>query len=181
MPERNHLTQNEVERLIAATSGSRHGARDRCLLLLMFRHGLRVSEACGMKLSQVDMENRVLHVYRLKKGLSASHPLDDDELSVIHTWLAERGRMRTDGCEALFVSERRNPLNRRTAWDAIRRYGEKADLPLAAHPHMLRHACGYELANQGADTRLIQSHLGHRNIQHTAQYTAVNPAQFEGS
>ena len=179
MSERKHLTHDEVNCLINATKGSRHEARDRCLLLLMFRHGLRVSEACGMQLSQVDVESRVLHVSRLKKGLSATHPLRTDELQAIKAWLAERGRMKPDDCDAFFVSERRNPLNRRTAWDAIRRYGEKAGLPLAAHPHMLRHACGYELANQGADTRLIQDYLGHRNIQHSVQYTAANPARFE--
>lgn len=178
MRERKHLTQIEVERLLAATKGSRYEVRDRCLLLLMFRHGLRVSEACGMLLSQVDVESRVLHVSRLKNGLCTTHPLRADELRAIRAWLVERKRMRPDN-DAFFVSERRGPLNRRTAWDAIRRYGEKARLPLATHPHMLRHACGYELANQGADTRLIQDYLGHRNIQHTVQYTAANPARFE--
>ena len=75
--------------------------------------------------------------------------------------------------EVFFVSERR------TVWAAIRRYGEVAGLPLPAHPHMLRHACGFALADQGADTRLIQDYLGHRNIQHTVRYTAANPARFE--
>ena len=176
--QRKHLTQLEVERLIEATKDGRHEARDRCLLLLMFRHGLRVSEACGMSLSQVDVESRVLHVFRLKQGLSTTHPLRTDELKAIKSWLKVRAQMNPSN-DAFFVSERLNPLNRRTAWDAIRRYGEKANLPLAAHPHMLRHACGYELANQGADTRLIQDYLGHRNIQHTVQYTAANPARFE--
>ena len=60
--ERKHLTSGEVERLIEATKGRRNEVRDRCLLLLMFRHGLRVSEACGIKLDQVDTESRVLHV-----------------------------------------------------------------------------------------------------------------------
>ncbi len=175
---RKHLTQIDVDRLIAATKESRHEMRDRCLLLLMFRHGLRVSEACGMTLSQVDIESRVLHVFRLKKGLSTTHPLRTDELKYIKAWLRVRAQMKPEN-DAFFISERLNPLNRRTAWDAIRRYGEKAHLPLAAHPHMLRHACGYELANQGADTRLIQDYLGHKNIQHTVQYTAANPARFE--
>lgn len=92
--------------------------------------------------------------------------------------MAQRERMAPD-THAFFVSERRQPLNRRTAWAAIRRYGELAGLPLDAHPHMLRHACGYALADQGADTRLIQDYLGHRNIQHTVRYTATNPARFE--
>lgn len=68
MSERKHLTERELEKLIEAARDSRNAARDRCLLLLMFRHGLRVSEACGLKLSQVDIESRVLHVARLKKG-----------------------------------------------------------------------------------------------------------------
>jgi type 1 fimbriae regulatory protein FimB len=72
---RNHLTGREVERLIEATKGSRNEARDRCLVLLMFRHGLRVSEACRLTLDQVDTESRVLHVARLKGGLSTTHPL----------------------------------------------------------------------------------------------------------
>ena len=69
MHDRKHLVSAEVEKLMAATKGSRNAARDRCLLLLMFRHGLRVSEACGLGLSQVDIESRVLHVARLKDGL----------------------------------------------------------------------------------------------------------------
>ena len=178
MSERKHLVAAEVEKLIAATKGSRNAARDRCLLLLMFRHGLRVSEACGLQLSQVDIESRVLHMERLKKGLSTTHPLRPDEIRAIKTWLVERKRLNPKE-DAFFVSERRTPLNRKTAWVAIRDYGEKANLAVPAHPHMLRHACGFALADQGADTRLIQDYLGHRNIQHTVVYTATNPARFE--
>jgi type 1 fimbriae regulatory protein FimB len=58
-------------------------------------------------------------------------------------------------------------------------YGELAGLPVEAHPHMLRHACGFALADQGADMQFIQDYLGHRNIQHTGMYTATNPAWFE--
>ena len=178
MEERKHLTGHEVEKLLAATKGTRNEARDRCFLLLMFRHGLRVSEACGLVLSQVDTESRVLHVARLKKGLSTTHPLRADELRAIKAWLADRAKMKPD-TDSFFVSERRGPLSRKTAWVAIKRYGEAAGLPLPAHPHMLRHACGFALADQGADTRLIQDYLGHRNIQHTVRYTATNPARFE--
>lgn len=178
MNERKHLVSAEVDKLIAATKGTRNEARDRCFLLLMFRHGLRVSEACGLVLSQVDTESRVLHVARLKKGLSTTHPLRADELRAIKAWLADRGKMKPD-TDAFFVSERRGSLSRKTAYVFIRNYGEVAGLPLPAHPHMLRHACGFALADQGADTRLIQDYLGHRNIQHTVMYTAANPARFE--
>lgn len=178
MTDRKHLTEREVDRLIDATKGSRNEARDRCLLLLMFRHGLRVSEACGLRLSQVDTESRVLHVARLKKGLSTTHPLRSREMHAIKAWLTVRAKMKPD-TDAFFISERRRPLSRVTAWLAIRKYGELAGLPLPAHPHMLRHGCGFALADQGADTRLIQDYLGHRNIQHTVIYTASNPARFE--
>ena len=94
MNDRKHLTSAEVDKLITATKGGRHEARDRCLLLLMFRHGLRVSEACGLQLSHVDIESRVLHVAQLKKGLSTTHPLRADELRVIKAWLADRARMK---------------------------------------------------------------------------------------
>jgi type 1 fimbriae regulatory protein FimB len=177
MNDRRHLVSAEVEKLLEAAKGSRNAARDRCLLLLMFRHGLRVSEACGLKLSQVDTESRVMHVKRLKAGLSTTHPLRGDELRAIKTWLAERAKMKPE-TDAFFISERRRPLSRKTTWVMIRDYGRRAGLPVDAHPHMLRHACGFALADQGADTRLIQDYLGHRNIQHTVRYTATNPARF---
>src|SRR5918911_3422516 len=93
MGDRKHLVSAEVQKLLDATKGSRNAARDRCLLLLMFRHGLRVSEACGLVLSQVDTESRALHVKRLKDGLSTTHPLRSDELRAIKAWLAERAKM----------------------------------------------------------------------------------------
>src|SRR5712692_9302152 len=101
-----------------------------------------------------------------------------DELRAIKGWLAERATMKPQ-TDAFFLSERRAPLSRKTAWLAIRAYGRRAGLPVEAQPHMLRHACGFALADQGADTRLIQDFLGHRNIQHTVMYTATNPARFE--
>jgi type 1 fimbriae regulatory protein FimB len=176
--DRKYLTGREVERLIEATKGSRNEARDRCLLLLMFRHGLRVSEAVGMKLDQVDTESRIFHVARLKGGLSTTHPLRGDELRAIKAWLVERARMKPAG-KAFFVSEQRRPLHRSTVNLLLRKFSAAASLPFLAHPHMLRHACGFALADQGADTRLIQDYLGHRNIQHTVRYTATNPARFE--
>lgn len=176
--DRKHLTSREVERLIEAAKGSRNEARDRCLLLLMFRHGLRVSEACGLKLDQVDTESRVLHVARLKGGLSTTQPLRGDEQRAVSAWLKERARMKPAGT-TFFVSEQRKPLHRSTVNLLLVKYSAAASLSLRAHPHMLRHACGFALADQGADTRLIQDYLGHRNIQHTVKYTASNPARFQ--
>ena len=189
--ERKHLTTLEVDRLLAATKENlRTGLRDRCLILLMFRHGLRVTEACAMRMDQVDLESKILQVQRLKGGLSTTQPLRTEEIRLLKSWMAERERWlrqwRKSGgagaaldSQALFLSTRGTALSRKTFWALLRRYGEAAGLALPPHPHMLRHACGFALADQGADTRLIQDYLGHRNIQHTVRYTATNPVRFE--
>ena len=189
--ERKHLTLLEVDRLLAATKVNlRTGLRDRCLILLMFRHGLRVTEACAMRVDQVDLESKILQVQRLKGGLSTTQPLRTEEIRLLKGWMAERDRWlrqwRKSGGpgaaldrHALFLSARGTALSRKTFWALLRRYGELAGLSLPPHPHMLRHACGFALADQGADTRLIQDYLGHRNIQHTVRYTATNPVRFE--
>jgi hypothetical protein len=111
MTDRKHLVSTEVNKLLDATKGSRNAARDKCLLLLMFRHGLRVSEACGLVLSQVDIESRILHVTRLKAGLSTTHPLRGDELKAIKAWLAIRAKMEPE-TDAFFISERRRSAAR---------------------------------------------------------------------
>jgi len=171
------LSPHEAERLLASTAGHRHAARDRCLLLLMFRHGLRVSEACGLTLAQVDLPHQVLHVRRMQHGRATTQPLRTDECQVIEAWLRERARMQPQ-TDAFFLSERRKALSRKTAWLLLRRCGVRAGLPGAIHPHLLRHACGYALADQGADTRVIQAYLGHRCLAHTLKYTAERPIEF---
>ena len=189
--ERKHLTLLEVDRLLVATKENpRTGLRDRCLILLMFRHGLRVTEACAMRVDQVHLESKILQVQRLKGGLSTTQPLRTEEIRLLKGWMAERERWlrqwrKKGGAgaaldrQALFLSARGTALSRKTFWALLRRYGELAGLSLPPHPHMLRHACGFALADQGADTRLIQDYLGHRNIQHTVRYTATNPVRFE--
>jgi type 1 fimbriae regulatory protein FimB len=179
--DRKHLTSREVESLIgAATESSRNKERDRCLLLLTYRHGFRVSEICGLPLDHVDTEGRVLHVKRLKRGLSTTHPLRADEIRAINAWLKIRAAMKLPATvSTFFVSEQRKPLHRSTVNYFLKTASAAASLPFAAHPHLLRHACGFALADQGADTRLIQDYLGHRKIEHTVKYTATNPARFE--
>jgi len=179
--DRLHLTAREVEKLIdAASEISRNRERDRCLLLLSFRHGYRVSEICSLPLDHVDTESRILHVKRLKRGLSTTHPLRVEEVRAIRTWLKVRTAMNVPATvKAFFVSEQRKPLHRSSVNYLLKTASAAADLPFTAHPHMLRHACGFALADQGADTRLIQDYLGHRKIEHTVKYTATNAARFE--
>ena len=174
----------EYHRASKDKSLSRNPERDYCLLLLMVRHGLRVSEACSLKLSDVDMQGKVMHVKRLKNGKSTTHPLYNGEVKAITAWMVKRQEMSLDALtlgagNTLFISERRSPLSRSVVCKMVNTFAKAAGLSeLNVHPHMLRHACGYDLANRGADTRLIQDYLGHQNIQHTVRYTELSPTRF---
>jgi type 1 fimbriae regulatory protein FimB len=179
---REHLSPDEVQKLLAASKQkdlSRNPERDHCLLFLMVRHGLRVSEACQLKLSDVDLQQKTIYINRLKHGKPAVHPIyNGGELKSLHEWLKIRQSIQSES-DNLFLSERRTPLSRVTVWLLIQKYAQAAGLvALKVHPHMLRHACGFDLANRGADTRLIQDYLGHTNIQHTVRYTELAPNRF---
>ncbi|HEY9862529.1 MAG TPA: tyrosine-type recombinase/integrase [Candidatus Obscuribacterales bacterium] len=172
---REYLTPREVQRLLeAAGQRGRHPLRDRTLLLLMFRHGLRAGEACLLKWDAVMLEERCIAIARLKGSNSGVHRLQPDELEALVLL-----RERYSDSYTLFVNERGARLTTGAIAKMIKRSGELADLPLPVHPHMLRHSCGYYLAEQGLPTRDIQEYLGHKNIQHTVRYTAANPARFD--
>jgi len=173
---REYLTPTEAERLIATSAASgRHGKRDQTLLLLMYRHGLRVSEAVSMRWEQVDFKAGLLHVTRLKNGVPTTHPLRGPELRL----LRQLRRDYPDG-PYLFASERGGPMTTSNVRKFVTRAGNAAGLPFPAHPHMLRHACGFKLANDGHDTRSLQHYLGHKNITHTVRYTEMAPDRFRG-
>ena len=173
---REYLTIEEVEALMKAASNSgRHQHRDRTLILMMFRHGLRVSEAVDLRWDQINFKSGQIHVNRLKNGKSSTHYLEGDEMRALR-------RLRRDYSNGpfIFVTERGGPLTRSTVNKLITRAGDRAKLGFPAHPHMLRHACGYYLANRGVDTRTIQDYLGHKSIQHTVVYTELSPTRFRG-
>ena len=132
-----------------------------------------------LKLSDVHLAEKNLYVNRLKKGISTTHPLYNGEVKAIKDWLAKRQEMTLDPSGTLFISEQCRPLSRSMVHRLVQRYARAAGLAdLNVHPHMLRHACGYDLANRGIDTRGIQGYLGHSNIQHTVRYTALSPHRF---
>jgi type 1 fimbriae regulatory protein FimB/type 1 fimbriae regulatory protein FimE len=173
---REHLTPAEVERLIdGARRTGRYRQRDAALLLLAYRHGLRVSELVSLRWDQFDLKQGLLHVARLKNGVPSTHPLRGPELRALRQ--VQRAQERGGGY--VFTSERAGPMTADNVRKVIRRAGEAAKLPFPVHPHMLRHACGYKLANDGHDTRAIQHYLGHRNIQHTVKYTELAPGRFK--
>ena len=177
---REYLTAEEIAKLLTASKTSRNPERDYCMLLLMFRHGLRVSELCTLKLSDINLETRELHVNRLKGCDSGPHPLYNGETAAVRAWLAKRAEMNPpESCDTLFISERRKPLSRVTVWLMLTKTARAAGLEhLEIHPHMLRHSCGYALVNKGTDIRVIQGYLGHRSISSTVRYTKLDSKRF---
>ncbi|MBJ3813916.1 tyrosine-type recombinase/integrase [Shimwellia pseudoproteus] len=157
------------------------GERDYCLILLAFRHGMRISELLDLHYRDLDLTEGRINIRRLKNGFSTIHPLMPDKRDAIESWSRARKNWHAaHKTDAIFISRRGTPLSRQQAYRIIRSAGEEAGTATSTHPHMLRHACGYELAERGTDTRLIQDYLGHRNIRHTVRYTASNAARFAG-
>jgi len=171
---REYLTDAEVRRLMkaAATTG-RHRHRDSTLILVTYRHGFRVAEVIALRWDQVELDSGRLHVSRVKEGSPSVHPIRGPELRALR-------RLKRDYPDSpyVFVTERRGPLTDSTVRKIITRAGEVAGFDFPIHPHMLRHATGYKLANDGHDTRAIQQYLGHKNIQHTVRYTQLSADRF---
>jgi integrase len=171
---REHLTADEVEALMDAAKGNRYGHRDATMVLSAYRHGLRAVELVDLEWSQVDFKAAVLHVRRAKKGTPATHPLRGDEMRALR-----KLRRESPASSFVFVSERGSPFSPAGFAKMVERAGSEAGFDFKAHPHMLRHACGFALANAGHDTRALQAYLGHRNIQHTVRYTELAPNRFK--
>jgi integrase len=165
---RKHLTEKEVEALISAAKGNRWGARDALMILIAYRHGLRASELCALQWSQVELDKARLHVRRVKGGDPSTHPLGGTELRALRAL-----RREWPHSAHVFVSERGAPMSPAGFRKMLARLGP-------FHPHQLRHACGFKLANDGRDTRSIQHYLGHRSINSTVIYTALDAGRFRG-
>ncbi len=172
---REHLSSDEVDKLIlAARSVGRHRLRDATMILLAYRHGLRVSELVSLRWDAVDLKQGLLHVSRLKNGVTSTHPVRGPELRALR-----RLQREYPDTPYLFVTERKGPLTTSAVRKILARAGEKANIGLKVHPHMLRHSTGFKLANDGQDTRAIQHYLGHKNIQHTVRYTELSANRFK--
>ena len=172
---REYLTAQEVEALMAAARQNRHGHRDATMILIAFRHGLRASELVDLRWDQIDFAAANLHVRRVKQGTPSTHPILGDELRA----LRRLQRDQDPRSPFVFTSERGAPFSPAGFARMVERAGVEAKLGFKAHPHMLRHACGYALANKGHDTHALQAYLGHRNIQHTVRYTELSPTRFK--
>jgi len=172
---REYLTEAEVERLLRATRNNRWAHRDATMILVAYRHGLRASELTDLRWDQVDFRTATLHVRRVKQGSPSTHPIIGDELR----WLRRLQRDQEPKSPFVFTSERGSPFTTAGFARMVERAGAEAKLRFKAHPHMLRHACGFALAAKGHDTRALQAYLGHKNIQHTVRYTELSPTRFK--
>lgn len=172
---REYLTDAEVARLTKAAGGNRWGHRDAVMILVAYRHGLRASELVDLRWDQIDFGAATLAVRRVKKGSPATHPIRGDELRALRRLQREQ----EPKSPFVFTSERGAPFAPAGFARMLERAGVAAKLGFKAHPHMLRHACGFALANKGHDTRALQAYLGHRNIQHTVRYTELSPDRFK--
>ena len=172
---REYLTDAEVNRLISAAGENRNGHRDATAVLVAYRHGLRAGELVTLRWDAVDFARGCLHVGRLKNGATSVHPLSGRELRALRRLKREQDA----ASPFMFTSERGAPFAPAGFRKMIARLGVAAGFGFPVHPHMLRHACGYQLANRGVDTRSLQAYLGHRNIQHTVRYTELAPTRFK--
>lgn len=172
---REYLTLAEMKLLRDAAKDGRNGLRDGLLVLMLFRHGLRVCEAIRLTWDDVSFEDGTLQVRRAKNGLDSRHFMEGDEIRQLRAVLRQFNAGRF-----VFCSERGGPLSERSVHHIVAKAGREAGLPFSVHPHMLRHAKGFQLAQAGTDTRAIQGYLGHRDIKSTVIYTQLDPARFKG-
>ncbi|MGY8668754.1 tyrosine-type recombinase/integrase [Bradyrhizobium sp. UFLA05-109] len=172
---REYLTPTEVERLLRATKGNRWSHRDATMILIAYRHGLRAAELTDLRWDQIDFATATLHVRRVKQGSPSTHPILGDELRSLRRLQREQ----EPKSPFVFTSERGSPFTTAGFARMVERAGMEAGFGFKAHPHMLRHACGFALAAKGHDTRALQAYLGHKNIQHTVRYTELSPTRFK--
>lgn len=175
---RDYLTRNEVAALLrSAKKSPRYGVRNHAMILLAYRHGLRASEVVSLRVSDLDLASGTIYCRRAKGSRSSLHPMKPDEVAALERVLRERKMQTTD---YVFRSERAAKMSRSAFWRIVSKAGARAGLPVKTYAHLLRHSCGYFVANKGCDLRLIQDYLGHKQIQNTLRYTALNPARFAG-
>ena len=173
---REYLTADELQALQkAARTTGRHGHRDATLILLSFRHGLRVSEAVSLRWDHVDLKQGTIHVTRVKNGVDSVHPLSGAEIRALR-----RLKREYPDTPFLFASERKGPMTTSNVRKMIARAGVKAGIGFPVHPHQLRHSTGFTLANRGVDTRSLQAYLGHKSISSTVIYTQLASDRFNG-
>jgi type 1 fimbriae regulatory protein FimB/type 1 fimbriae regulatory protein FimE len=165
-----YLTEDEVERIIKACRTE----RDRTMVLLAYRHGLRVSELVNMQWAQIDLNAARIRIKRLKKSEDSVHPLSGREIRA----LRKLRRQQPVGSRFVFDNGRGEPLTRNGFYKILAKAGLAAGIA-DIHPHLLRHGTGFKLVNQGLDTISLAAYLGHRNVQNTQRYAKMSATRFD--
>lgn len=176
---RKHLTETEMECVFQAAGEGRWKARDRAICALLYYHGLRVSELCGLLMSDLDMDSGHLYARRLKRSRSTIHPIGSIALRALRRYLQTRPK---SPFPEVFLSERGEPFSRKGIAYLTGTWGKRACIPFQVYPHMLRHSCGYALVNRpggSKDLLLVRDYLGHKSIQSTMEYVSLAPGRFE--
>jgi site-specific recombinase XerD len=160
------LTQDELKRLVSTIKDK----RDRAIFLITYRHGLRASEIGLLQRTDLDLKQSRVTIHRLKGSLSGVYPMQPDMVKLLRSYIRER----TDSSPYLFVSNRNVPIDRRTLWCLMQRYGTTAKLPKEKQKfHILKHSIATHLLDAGADLSFVKDWLGHANIQNTTIYARV--------
>jgi type 1 fimbriae regulatory protein FimB/type 1 fimbriae regulatory protein FimE len=170
-PRRQWLTEAEVEAIIKACESE----RDRLMVLMAYRHGLRVSELIGLTWRQVDFDAARLQVIRAKGSEDGVHPLSGREIRTLRSLR----RRQPVGTRWVFVTSRGGPISRNGFYKLLEKAAGRAGI-IDVHPHLLRHGCGFKLVNQGMDTLSLAAYLGHANVQNTKRYARMDAARFDG-
>jgi len=168
------LTTSEIETIFKHLKKTRHPVRNNLMILMMYRHGFRVSELIDVKMADIDMDSHRIYVRRIKAGLSTHQPMNGDEVRALKRYLRLREKLGTS--DYLFLNERKEPFTRKAINYMLTRISDKTGIRVT--PHMLRHSCGYYLADNGTDLRTIQDYLGHRDPKHTVIYTQIVASRF---
>jgi type 1 fimbriae regulatory protein FimE len=172
---RDYVLPKEMDRVLkAAVNASHHGHRNYTLILLCYRHGLRVGELVKLRWRMVDFKKKALHVTRLSNGIKSVHPLRGEELVALRKLKREY-----PGSSYLFMTDRGTKVTESSVRRIVARAGREAGLGVHLHPRMLRHGCGHALADAGHSMLSLQHYLGHKNIQHTLRYMELPPQPFK--
>lgn len=176
------LSEEQVATLLSAINGvDSYALRDRALLEFLYATGARVSEACGLSLSDLDMDASLVRLFG-KGSKERVVPFGRIAHSALTEWLGVGGRSmlvpqqwaRRDHSDAVFLGTRGTRLSRQAAWGIVRKYAIRAGIKEHLSPHVLRHSCATHMLVHGADLRIVQELLGHASVSTTQVYTKVD-------
>jgi site-specific recombinase XerD len=182
MSELQSLERNEILSLLKLAASE--STRNHAMILLAFKHGLRVSEVCALRVGDIDLKNGIITIRRLKGSLTSAQDLLDvpgqplvSEKRVLKAWLEERETYH-DASDFLFLSQKGGGLDRSAFFRAFQSLAQRARLPKTKqHPHCLKHSLGFFLVEQGVSLPSIQQTLGHKSLASTGVYLKVTDAR----